>query len=181
MRHAPQSAERARVTIRRIQPGDLDAVVQLDAQVFGEPRRTYFARRLAALDWDDPACHTIGLVAEDGAAIVGFVLGTLTSGEFGFTEVTALVDSIAVHPGQQGRGVGQRLANEFIAESAARGARELYTLVNWNTWDMLKFFDSLGFSLAQTVPLRRRIGESQDQRRDEGQDEGQRGYPDEPR
>lgn len=156
--HAPQAAERSRATIRAMRPDDLDAVVQLDARVFGTPRRAYFERRLAVLAHTAQDGHAIGLVAEDGGAVVGFVMGSLTNGEFGFSEVTALVDSIAVHPSQRRRGVGQRLASAFVAESAAHGARDVYTLVNWNAWDMLKFFDSLGFSLAQTVPLRLRIG-----------------------
>jgi len=154
-----QAAERPRAIIRAMRPDDLDAVTQIDARVFGAPRRAYFERRLAALAPSALESHVIGLVAEDGGAIVGFVMGSLTNGEFGFSEVTALVDSIAVHPSQWRRGLGQRLASAFVAESAARGAREVYTLVNWNAWDMLKFFDSLGFSLAQTVPLRLRIGE----------------------
>lgn len=156
--HSLHAARQTDVTVRPMRPDDLEAVIALDALVFGEPRRTYFERRLAALDQRESADHTISLVAEVGGALAGFVMGTLASGEFGFSQVTALVDSIAVHPDQQRRGVGRQLASAFIAASAARGAREVYTLVNWNAWDMLKFFDELGFSLAQTVPLRRSIG-----------------------
>ncbi|HEU0027901.1 MAG TPA: GNAT family N-acetyltransferase [Ktedonobacterales bacterium] len=152
-RHPP------RVAVRAIRASDLERVVELDARVFGEPRRAYFERRLASLDGADQAHHTIGIVAEEDGALIGFVMGTLTSGEFGFADATALVDSIAVHPDWRRRGTGRRLADTLIAECAARGAREVYTLVNWNSWDMLKFFDAIGFSLAQTVPLRRRIGE----------------------
>ena len=155
----PQAAERSRATIREMRPDDLDAVTQLDARVFGAPRRAYFERRLAALASSAQEGHAIGLVAEDGAAIVGFVMGTLSSGEFGFSEGAALVDSIAVRPDQRRRGIGQRLASAFVAASVARGAREIYTLVNWNAWDMLKFFDSMGFSLAKTVPLRLDVSE----------------------
>jgi ribosomal protein S18 acetylase RimI-like enzyme len=154
----------ARVAVRATHASDLEGVVQLDARVFGEPRRPYFERRLAPLDGADQANHTIGIVAEEDGALIGFVLGTLTSGEFGFADTTALVDSIAVHPDWRRRGIGRRLADALIAECAARGAREVYTLVNWNSWDMLKFFDAIGFSLAQTVPLRRRLDEPGGQR-----------------
>jgi ribosomal protein S18 acetylase RimI-like enzyme len=143
-----------------MRPDDLGGVVQLDEHVLSEPRHDYFAHRLASLDANEPASHIIGLVAEERGALVGFVMGTLTTGEFGFTEVTALVDSIAVDPAWQRRGIGRQLANAFVAASAARGAQDVYTLVNWNSWDMLKFFDSVGFGLAQTVPLRKRIGET---------------------
>lgn len=148
----------ARVAFRGIELADLDIVVELDAYVFGEPRRAYFERRLGALKDGDRASSTIGVVAVQRGAVVGFVMGALINGEFGFTEVTALVDSIAVHPGSQRQRVGQRLADEFISACASRGARDVYTLINWNAWDMLKFFDSVGFTLAQTIPLRKRIG-----------------------
>lgn len=160
-RRPPHANERIRATIRSMRPDDLDSVVQLDERVFGESRHDYFARRLTALDRRDQASNTIGLVAEEDGAVVGFVMATLTSGEFGFSEITALMDSIAVHPGRQRHGIGQQLTNALVAESAARGVREVYTLVNWKSWDMLKFFDSMRFGLAQTILLRRPIDEAE--------------------
>lgn len=160
-RHAATGSRRARTSIREMRPGDLAAVVQLDRQVFGEPRQNYFERRLATLATSDAVSHAIALVAEEGDSLLGFVMGTLTTGEFGFTEVTALVDFIAVHPARRRRGIGRELVNALVAASAARGAQDVYTLVNWNSWDMLKFFDSAGFGLAQTVPLRKHIGQAE--------------------
>jgi ribosomal protein S18 acetylase RimI-like enzyme len=160
-RQTSRTVQRIYAIVRDMRPDDLNVVADLDARVYGEPRRAYFERRLTALDWGDLASQNIFLIAEAAGAIVGFVMGTLTSGEFGFTEVTALVDSIAVQPGWRRRGVGRQLASAFVAESARRGARDVYTLVNWSSWDMLRFFDAMGFCLAQTAPLRRRIGEAQ--------------------
>jgi predicted N-acetyltransferase YhbS len=140
---------------------DLDAVVELDATVVGEPRRAYCEQRLISLDHSGLPPRTIGLVAEEAdapGALVGLVMGTLTHGEFGFAQVTALVDSVAVRPSHQHKGIGRQLATAFLEASAAQGAGEVYTLVNWNAWDLLRFFDALGFSLAATVPLRRTIG-----------------------
>lgn len=153
-----------RATIRAILSSDLESIVELDARVFGERRRAYFEWRLASLVAvdDDTTANHIGLMAEEDGVLTGFVMGTLTRGEFGFTSVTALVDSVAVHPDWRRRGIGRQLAEALIAESAARGACEVYTLVNWNSWDMLKFFDALGFSLTQTVPLRKRIGKPEE-------------------
>jgi predicted N-acetyltransferase YhbS len=147
----------SRVTIRTVRSSDLEPIVTLDASVFGAPRRAYFERRLASLGPAETEVRTIGLVAELEGAIVGLVMGTVTYGEFGFSQITALIDSIAVQPDHQGQGIGRQLAIAFLAESAKQGATEVYTLVNWNAWDMLRFFDSLGFALATTVPLRRRI------------------------
>jgi ribosomal protein S18 acetylase RimI-like enzyme len=157
-RRSARAPRRVPVALRVMHAPDLDAVVALDARVFGERRPAYFERRLMSFERVEPAPRAIGLVAEESGAIVGLVMGTLAYGEFGFTQVTALVDSIAVHPEYQRRGIGRALATAFIAESTALGAREVYTLVNWNAWDMLKFFDALGFSIAPTLPLRRSVG-----------------------
>jgi predicted N-acetyltransferase YhbS len=153
----PDTGGAPRVVIRPLRRADLDAMVNLDASVFGAPRRAYFEHRLASLGQTGPEVHTIGLLAEADGAIVGLVMGTLTHGEFGFSQVTALIDSIAVRPEHQKRGVGRQLAAAFLDESAEQGATEAYTLVNWNAWDLLTFFGSLGFALASTVPLRRSI------------------------
>lgn len=155
--HEASGADHSRAAIRAMRPSDLEAIVQLDARVSGAPRHAYFARRLEALAPRGQTSPIIALVAEEDSALAGCIMGTLTSGEFGFTDVTALVDSIAVHPGRRRSSIGRQLTSAFLAEAAARGARDAYTLINWSAWDMLRFFDSMGFSLAQTVPLRRRI------------------------
>lgn len=159
--HAEQTRAAIHATLRAMRPDDLDAIVQLDAQIAGATRRAYFERRLIVLGEETTASHTLGLVAEAGGTVAGFVMGTLTSGEFGFTDVTALIDSIAVHPDYLRQRIGRQLVEAFLAECTACGARDVYTLVNWNSWEMLRFFDSTGFSLAPTVPLRRRIGEAE--------------------
>lgn len=141
-----------------MRPADLDAIVELDALVLGQARPAYFARRLSELG--NPRAHggAIGLVAETPGSVAGLIMGTLTAGEFGFAQPTALVDLIAVHPAYRRRGIGRQLADAFLSACAAQGAVEVYTLVNWNSWDMFKFFDTLGFALASTIPLRRQIG-----------------------
>ena len=54
--------------------------------------------------------------------LIGFVMGTLAYGEFGLTQVTAILDSIAVHPHYQHQGIGQQLTEAFMKQSARQGA-----------------------------------------------------------
>lgn len=149
-----------KMLIRSMKHSDLAAVVELDAQVFGEARAAYFERRLAALSENDADKRMIFLVADhpdhQGTA-TGFVMGTLAYGEFGLTQVTAILDSIAVHPDYQQQGIGRQLIESFIRQGALQGAAAVYTLVNWDNWTLLKVFHSLGFVLAPTIPLERRI------------------------
>lgn len=145
------------VFIRSMEHADLAVVVELDALVFGDARAQYFERRLAALNEKDADKRMIFLVADYQGTAIGFVMGTLAYGEFGLTQVTAILDSIAVHPGYQQQGIGRQLIESFIKHGTLQGAAAVYTLVNWDNWTLLKVFHSLGFVLASTIPLERRI------------------------
>jgi ribosomal protein S18 acetylase RimI-like enzyme len=145
------------VSIRTMRQTDLSIVVELDAHVFGSTRPAYFERRLAVLESAYAGTRVIFLVAVYQDQVIGFVMGTLAYGEFGLTQVTAILDSIAVHPGCQHQGIGQKLTEAFMQQSASQGASSVYTLVNWDNWTLLKVFHALGFKLASTIPLVRRI------------------------
>lgn len=149
---------RQEVSIRPMQRSDLSVVIELDARVLGKPRPAYFERRLAALEHQESRNHLIFLVADYHDERIGFVMGTLASGEFGLAQVTAIVDSIAVHPHYQHQHIGQQLIEAFLSQSTSLGARVAYTLVQWQNWELLKAFHALGFSLASTIPLERQIG-----------------------
>jgi ribosomal protein S18 acetylase RimI-like enzyme len=145
------------VSIRTMERADLAVVVELDALVFGAMRSAYFERRLAGLDEKDADARMVFLGADYQGSVIGFVMGTLAYGEFGLTQVTAILDSIAVHPRYQQQGIGRQLIEAFIQRSTLHGAATVYTLVNWDNWTLLKAFHSLGFALASTIPLERRI------------------------
>jgi ribosomal protein S18 acetylase RimI-like enzyme len=145
------------VSIRPMRYADLAVIVELDAHAFGSTRPAYFERRLTVLDAVGADMQPIFLVAIYRDQVIGFVMGTLSYGEFGLTQVTAILDSIAVHPHYQRQGIGQQLTEAFIKESARQGASSVYTLVNWDNWTLLKVFHALGFVLASTIPLERRI------------------------
>jgi ribosomal protein S18 acetylase RimI-like enzyme len=145
------------VTIRPMRLTDLEVVVELDAHAFGSARPAYFERRLTVLDAADAETRAIFLVAVYRDQVIGFVMGTLAYGEFGLTQVTAILDSIAVHHHYQHQGIGQQLTEAFIKQSAHQGASAVYTLVNWDNWTLLKVFHALGFTLASTIPLEQRI------------------------
>ena len=145
------------ISIRAMEHRDLAVIVELDALVFGSRRSSYFERRLAVLDTADADARATFLVAACHGTVVGFVMGTLTYGEFGLTQVTAILDSIAVHPQHQRQGIGRQLIEAFIQRSTLQGAAAVYTLVNWDNWLLLKVFHAHGFMLASTIPLERRL------------------------
>ncbi|MGO8949251.1 MAG: GNAT family N-acetyltransferase [Ktedonobacterales bacterium] len=162
MEHDPESApvlKRLTVSIRPMRHSDLLLVIELDASVGGgKPRAAYFERRLAAIEHSDTGNQVIFLVASSGSEVVGFIMGTITSGEFGLSQVTAIVDSIAVHPQYRHQNIGRQLIESFLSQSALFGATAAYTLVQWENWELLKVFHALGFALPSTILLERQIG-----------------------
>ena len=157
MKASTASFDVQEVSIRPMRHEDLSVVVELDAHVFGSMRPAYYERRLDVLYSADAGTKAIFLVAIYRDQVIGFIMGTLAYGEFGLTQVTAILDSIAVHPHFQHQGIGQKLTEAFMKQSAHQGASTVYTLVNWDNWTLLKVFHALGFELASTIPLERRI------------------------
>lgn len=154
---ATANIDREELNVRGMEQADLAVVVALDALVFGSMRGAYFERRLAVLNDGHTDARAIFLVADYRDAVIGFVMGTLAYGEFGLTQVTAILDTIAVHPHYQKQGVGRQLIEAFIEQGRQQGGAVVYTLVNWDNWTLLNVFHSLGFALDSTIPLERRI------------------------
>lgn len=146
------------IKIRLIQKGDFGALVALDAEVFGKKRADYYERKID-LALDDHRHLVTSLVAEVGGKVVGFVMGEIYRGEFGIPDTVASLDTIGVDPKFQGNGIGRALMEEFVTIARKAGVEVISTQVDWNDWDLLRFFDSSGFSLSQDkkVHLERRM------------------------
>jgi ribosomal protein S18 acetylase RimI-like enzyme len=161
MDHDPDSlptSSQTNVLVRPVRHPDISAVTLLDASISaGQPRPAYFEERLAIIERSDTGQQLIFLVADSRDRIVGFVLGTLTVGQFGLPQITAVIDFIAVHPEYRRQHIGRRLIEAFLSQSAALGAKTAYTLVQWENWELLRVFHMLGFSMPSTIPLERKI------------------------
>ncbi len=94
---------------------------------------------------------------DDYARLIGFIMGNVYLGEFGIPETTASLDTIGVHPDYQGQGLAIELMNEFVRNLEKAGVERIYTLINWNDWDLLRFFEKSGFVPAKMVNLELQI------------------------
>ncbi|MCA1960096.1 MAG: GNAT family N-acetyltransferase [Desulfomonile sp.] len=142
-RIAPES-----LRIRPMTEQDVDAIVSIDHLYFGRERREYYKEKLGAAT--KGAGINTSLVAEVEGRIVGFMIGTLYTGEFGIPETTATIDTIGVHPMAVGKGVASRLLEQFVDQVGKLGVTTIHTLVDWNDRNLLTFFQRSGF-----VPSRR--------------------------
>lgn len=134
------------MTIRPLQPGDLDAVVAIDQAIEGRPRRTYVRRRLdAALR--EPGRH-VQFAAIDGQGLVGYLLARMLNGEFGRRQTGLRIELVGVRRDGQHHGVGHRLLDTLVEHARRKGVDELRTAASWKDHTMLRWFDAMGFELS---------------------------------
>jgi len=144
------------LAIRATRMEDLPALVEIDAMASGTSRAEYLRDKVRqALDSQQPTM--ISLVAESEGKVVGFLMGQVFKGEFGIPEAVATVDTVDIHPDFQGQGTGRRLMGEFLLRTKRAGAVQVRTIVDWNQWNLLGFFRTLGFAPGTGIVLQRRV------------------------
>jgi ribosomal protein S18 acetylase RimI-like enzyme len=132
-----------KVSLRPLTLGDLDAIVEIDRKVLGKPRRDYWKKKI---ELPNPRYPLSCLVAEYEGKVIGFIVGEVSGWEFGIPDTIGWISTIGVDPAHQHHGVARRLSQEFVKNLKAIGVTVVYTLVNWNDWDLLKFFHAMGFT-----------------------------------
>jgi len=140
-----------KLKLRRLAPGDLDAVVALDAPLTGRTRRAYFERRLAAA-LRQPDLH-LQFAAQAGAEFLGHALARVLEGEFGRAEPGLRLEVISVAPKAQRRGIGGALHAALADEAKKRGIAEIRTSAAWRDHALLRFLDDLGYVLSASQVL----------------------------
>ncbi|MBW1698481.1 MAG: GNAT family N-acetyltransferase [Deltaproteobacteria bacterium] len=141
-----------KVDIRPLHAGDFDAVVEIDARVYGTSRPEYYETKFArALNQKNRMVTS--LVAEIEGKVVGFVMSELFVGEYGIPDSDATLDTIGIHPDYQRKGIGRQLMEEFINHLRKAGVVRLNTLVGWNDWRLIRFFSTNGFVPSKVINL----------------------------
>jgi len=140
--------------IRPLKKGDLGTIIEIDEKVLGENRKDYWKRKFSLMN--DKASK-VSLVAEMEGKVVGFILGDVSGWEFGVPDTVGWIDTIGIDPAYQKRRLATALANEVINNLKALGVRTIYTLINWDDWDLLQFFHAMGFSRGDMINLELKI------------------------
>lgn len=138
-------------SIRNLRPGDLDAVLAVDAKVTGRRREEFYKIKLAQALADTGI--QVSLAADLDGALVGFLLSRVYYGEFGLIEPVAVLDAFAVRPDVAGHGVGRALMRQLRTNLLGLGIPRLQTEVHWDDQRLLSFFHHLGFRPAPRICL----------------------------
>ncbi len=140
-----------RALVRSMTPGDLDAIVAIDAKLTGRDRRPYYQAKLKEVI--DETGVRVSLISEAEDRPVGYIMARVDYGEFGRAEPTAVIDTIGVEPGHDHRGIGGALLSQLMANLDAVQVETLRTTVTWDNFSLLGFLNRSGFRPAQQVVL----------------------------
>jgi ribosomal protein S18 acetylase RimI-like enzyme len=140
-----------KLSVRQLRKEDLDFIVEIDTKVLGETRRDYWVTKIVKQAETRPP--DASLVAEIDGKVVGFILGEVSGWEFKVPNNIGWIDTIGIDPDYQNRGIAKVLANAVITNLKRYSVDTIYTLVNWNDWDLLQFFHAMGFSRGDMINL----------------------------
>ncbi|MHA2298380.1 MAG: GNAT family N-acetyltransferase [Candidatus Hodarchaeales archaeon] len=140
--------------IRIMKEHDLERIIEIDSKVLGEKRPEYWERKIELAGKKSPLPS---LVAEIEGEVIGFILGEASGWEYGVPENIGWIDTIGVDPIYQKKGVARMLMKELLNYMKKVGVNTVYTFVNWKEWNLLRFFDAMGFKRGDMINLEYKI------------------------
>jgi len=141
----------AKVVIRVMSEGDLEAITAIDAMYFGTERPEYYKEKLEAATKGGGINASLVAVSEE--TLVGFIMGRLYTGEFGIPQTIANLDTIGIHPVATGKGIANRLMEQFCRSMSKLGVTTVHTLVDWNDKNLMLFLHRCGFAPSKRLSL----------------------------
>jgi len=136
--------------IRKMTFKDLKRIIEIDTKILGKARPAYWEMKLIIAEKNSPVSS---LVAELDGKVVGFLIGDASGWEYGVPESTGLIDALGVDPECQRKGIATMLFKEMISNLKKVGVNKVTTFVTWSDWELLKFFNTVGFKLGKMVNL----------------------------
>ena len=140
--------------IRALDYRDRDDIVGVDKLVLGKERRDCGLMKIELSEQRSPMAS---LVAEVDGKVVGFIIGDASGWEYGVPDTVGWIDTIGVHPDYQKRGIATLLFKEMVANLRKVGVDTVYTFVEWRSWDLLRFFDRMGFEKGDMIHLQLKL------------------------
>jgi ribosomal protein S18 acetylase RimI-like enzyme len=142
---------RDRILIRSFKKEDLAAVVRIDGKITGREHQAYFATK--SREMLDEAGVRVSVVAEEDGIVSGFIMARVDFGEFGKIDAEAVIDTIGVHPGYKGAGVGRALLSQLLLNLSSLKVETVRTQVSRENYDLQRFLYRCGFETSQRLVL----------------------------
>jgi len=137
-------------TLRRFNPADLEAVININRVCLPENYAPYFF-----IDTFNTFPDAF-IVAESQNQVVGYIMCRL---EHGFSDLRKLrfakkghVISVAVLPQFRGLGIGYSLVEQALSALATQQADECYLEVRTNNTPAINLYKKMGFQITRSIP-----------------------------
>jgi ribosomal protein S18 acetylase RimI-like enzyme len=137
--------------IRAMMSSDFNRLTEIDKKILGQARPDYWELKAAQAEKHLPVAS---LVAEINGKVIGFIIGYSSGWEYGAPERVGWLDTIGIDPDYQRRGVAQMLFKEMIDHLKKTGVEVIYTFASWREWQLLKFFETIGFNTGEMINLK---------------------------
>ena len=149
--------------VRPLAPADYKAVVRLDALHTGRRKPKYWQDVFEAQLGGDRRAGRVGLAAEEGGDLVGYLLGEVRAFEFG-SEPCGWVFAVGVDPERQHQGIATCLLAEACRIFRAAGVVRVRTMVRRSDVPVMAFFRANRFVGGSFVQLELDLAEVADGR-----------------
>ena len=146
------ASNRKAIEVHDLRREHLDEVVRIDALHTGERKPEYWNEVFRESVDSSNGRERIGLVAEDGGRLIGYLLGEVRAFEFG-SEACGWVFAVGVDPRDSRMGVASALLGEARERFRRGGVTRVRTMVRRNDVDVLSFFRANGFVGGSFVQL----------------------------
>lgn len=143
------------IRVRPMGRGDLDAVLEIDAQIIGRERATSWSENV--VDYLAGGLTSGCRVAEVDGTVVGFLIGDIKGFEYGLPR-GGWIDIMGVSPRYQRRGIGAKLVESFCYHCRKQGVEKVYLLARHGDERIESFFDTIGFAESAYTVLEKVVG-----------------------
>jgi len=150
-----ETLSRDRVPVRSLKEDDLAAVARIDRKLTARDRSAYYAAKLREMLTESGI--RVSLVAEEDGFVVGFVMARVDFGEFGRVDKAAVMDTIGVHPGFSGSGIGHALLSQLFLNLSTLQVETVLTQVSPENIGLQRFLYSCGFHPSQRLALSKAV------------------------
>lgn len=147
----PFQAGHSHAEVTAATEADLDAVAEIDRETMQASRGRYFSGKFSAAASRPGNNHF--LVAWLDGEPAGFLVGSIFQGEFGIEEMRGVIDSFAVREKFRHQGVASALLESLLDWLRGAGAARIETLCRWNDWELLRYFEYVGFRPSSRIGL----------------------------
>ena len=141
--------------VRDAEAEDIESIAAIDKEYAFESRSQFFQNRLRSAK-KFPA-RNLFIVAECEGSVCGYMLGSLYRGEFGIDLTRGVIDTFGVRENARHQGVASVLMENALERLNRLQVTHMETLCRWNDWEVLRFFEYVGFRPSSRVNLEWRL------------------------